>query len=75
MQTAASRPLRPSPPASEGDLSLFLSPFQLNELITRRLTFARLFHYTQNCCRAAEGSNNIRSEGQILLMNKLKFKQ
>lgn len=50
MQTAASRPLRPSPPASEGDLSLFLSPFQLNELITRRLTFARLFHYTQNCC-------------------------
>lgn len=32
-------------------------------------------HYAPSCCWSAKGSNNIHSEGQILLMNKLKFKQ
>lgn len=49
--------------------------FQLNELITRHLTFCQTLSLCLELLLSGKGSNNIRSEGQILLMNKLKFKQ
>lgn len=64
----------PSAPAV-GPLSPSSPFFQLNELITRHLTFCQTLSLCPELLLSGRGSNNIRSEGQILLMNKLKFKQ